>query len=197
MKKRNMTTSPTNSIPLQFIALMGCIYLAFLGNFGDKSWFFQWENIRPEIKDSVLVAQYYGLSSGCVGIGCTEPQQYKRRFWIMNNATTDELLKLTQFPNDNVQAIAYEGLIKTIGFKDKTELILTAIKDTTAIIHYRSGCLGYNYSLSEYLYQEVLGLNEPLLFPPHYLQKRYGLAKEEEQRIKMAYENRLQKIYPF
>jgi hypothetical protein len=101
----------------------------------------------------------------------------------MENATESELLKLTVFPNGNIKAIAYEGLLRKKNFKNKTELILNAINDTIYPVYYQSGCLGNKLEIGEYLVQNVLMIDDRIPpFPPE-LVTDFGLSELEKQKI--------------
>src|SRR5690606_40641268 len=91
--------------PMLTIIGIGIVFV--LSSFYEKSWTYNWNGIRQQIKDSVKVAETSGLSSGLVGIVPSRNQQYFRQVWIMENATKPELSKLTDYPNATVKAIAY------------------------------------------------------------------------------------------
>src|SRR5690606_31557953 len=113
-KKRNRF-----SIVLPILTIIGIGILFAFSSFYEKSWSFNWNGIRNQIKDSVQIAENGGISSGVVGYGARKPKQFDRRHWIMQNATESELIKLTEYPNGTVKTIAYEGLIRKENFLKK------------------------------------------------------------------------------
>ena len=160
--------------------------LAF-SSFYEKSWSYNWNGIRSQIKDSIKVAEPNGLSSGLVGIVPRRNQQYYRQVWIIENATKSELLKLTNYPNATVKAIAYEGLIRKENFNGKPDLILKAISDKEFKIDYQSGCSWFQMSISEYLIEFVLYINDEGPSQPIELENQFGLTKVEQKRILTEY----------
>ena len=96
------------------ISTLGGVVLIFFLSFGCESVnFFNWQGIRPEIRDTVkLIEQYGSVTSEAVGPAGKTPRQWYRRKWLMKNATESELRKLIDYPNGVVKATAYEGLIR-------------------------------------------------------------------------------------
>ncbi|MDW3195220.1 MAG: hypothetical protein R8G66_22790 [Cytophagales bacterium] len=80
----------------------------------EPDWTYDWDGIQTEIRDSTrLVAERDFISSGIVGNSGRAPLQFYRRKWITENASAEELLRLTKYPNGAVKAMAYEGLIRS------------------------------------------------------------------------------------
>ena len=175
------------SIVFPIMTIMGIGFLFVLSSFYEKSWSYNWNGIRSQIKDSIKVAEPNGLSSGLVGLVPKRNQQYFRQMWIMENATKSELLKLTDYPNATVKGIAYEGLIRKETFNNKSDLILKAITDKEFKINYQTGCTWIQMSISEYLIEFVLYINDKAPPPPIDLKNQFGLTKIEQNRILTEY----------
>ena len=173
------------AFPLLTIISIGIIFV--LSSFYEKSWSYNWNGISKQIKDSVQVAQYHGISSGWVGIAPQKPKQYDRRFWIMKNATASELLKLTEYPNGTIKTIAYEGLIRKPEFENKSELVLKAISDTEYPTYYRSGCGTTIMNIGEYLVDFVLFIDDKSPPPPIGFENQFGLSESERNQILEEY----------
>lgn len=122
------------------------------------------DGIRNEIKDSIKVSELNGTTSR----------------WVRKNATESELLKLTEYPNGIVKAIAYEGLLRKKEFAQKTELIFRAINDTTYIIDNQSRCV-MNVNIGEYIVQNVLLIDDEIPIPEKL--PDFGLTKIEKEKI--------------
>lgn len=181
-KKRNRF-----SIVFPILSIIGIGIIAVLSSGYEKSWSYNWNGISDQVRDSIKIAEYGGISSGWVGIAPKKPKQYDRRFWIMKNASESELLKLTEYPNGTIKTIAYEGLIRKKDFDKKSELILKALDDNEFTIEYASGCTGMPMRISEYLVDYVLFINDkspPLLDG---LYNKYNLSKTEIEKIMVEY----------
>ncbi|MDO5978570.1 hypothetical protein [Flavivirga spongiicola] len=168
------------------LTIIGIGIVVVLSSFYEKSWTYNWNGIRQQIKDSVKVAEYGGISTGIVGYDARKPAQFDRRHWIMQNASESELLKLTVYPNGTIKTIAYEGLIKKLEFENKTNLILDAIADTEYHMYLQSGCTGTPMHIGEYLVDFVLQIDDRS--PPFAREKpNYGLTKNDEEIILTEY----------
>lgn len=106
-----------------------------------------------------------------------------------------ELLKLTEYPNGTVKAIAYERLLRKKEFSNKTELTLRAIQDTTHLIDYQSGCIGWNREIGEYLVKDVLMIDSQTSSFPLKMQTKFGLTKINKEKILLEYKKRPKREY--
>ena len=181
-KKRNRF-----SIVFPILTIIGIGILFSFSSFYEKSWSYNWGGISEQIRDSVKVAQYGGISNGGVGISNRKPKQYDRRHWIMRNATESELLKLTDYPNGTIKTIAYEGLLRRKEFKDKTQLVLKSLKDNEYPMEYQMGCVGTGMYISEYLIDFVLYLDNGGPPLPDGLRNRFRLAENDVDKIMSEY----------
>lgn len=190
IKRRNNIKRSRFSILFPILTILGIGIIAVLTSGYEQSWTFNWNGIENNIKDSISVYEYQSISSGIGGNGRAIPEEIESRKWIMENATESELIKLTEFPNGNIKAIAYEGLLRKKNFKNKTELILNAINDTIYSVYYQSGCLGNELEISEYLVQNVLMIDDQIPpFRPELITD-FGLSKQEKQKILTEFHNR-------
>ena len=189
-KRRNNNERSRFSILFPISGMVGIGLIIVLTSGYEKSWGFSWNGINRNIKDSISIYERQSISSGIGGNGKAIPEEIGRRKWIMKNAIKSELLKLTEFPNGNIKAIAYEGLLRKKEFKNKNELISSAIKDTIYSVYYQSGCLGNKMEIGEYLVQNVLMIDnriEP--FPPELITD-FGFSELEKQKILNEFYNR-------
>lgn len=181
--------STSSSIPLITVIVIGTLII--FTSFYEKNWSYSWNGIRKNIKDSILKVEFRGITSGTGGEGKSTMNEVKRRFWVMKNASESELLKLTKYPNGNVKAVAYEGLLRNKLFSDKTSLTLEAIKDTIYEVDYQSGCLGMYMSIGEYLIQNVLNIDDrmPPLTPN--MMSDFGISKLDKEKILIEFKKSL------
>lgn len=139
--------------------------------------------VRVEIMDSIKVYEISPITSGTGGDGVSTIDEVNRRVWIMENASIQELKKLTEYPNGNVKAIAYEGILRKNGFEDKKGWTIKALDDTIFPIYYNSGCFVWERSIGEYLVQDVLMIDDSI--PSLNIEHPYdfGLTKDDEEVI--------------
>ena len=170
------------------LTIVGIGIVAMVFSFYEKSWTYNWDGIRQQIRDSIKVAKN-GDIIGRSFIQCTDGRaQFIRISWIMQNATESELLKLTDYPNGTIKTIAYEGLIKKSDFKNKSDIILKAIKDTEYKTYFTSDCLGNELEIGEYLVDFVLQIGDmSYILPPNGNIIKYGLSESECNRIVAEY----------
>ena len=178
------------SILLPILTIIGIGFIVVLTSGYEKSWEFSQSGIERNIKDSISIYENQSISSGVGGNGRAMPEEIKSRIWIMKNATKSELLKLTEFPNGNIKAIAYEGLLRKKEFTNKNELILKAIKDTLYSVYYQSGCNGWEMEIGEYLVQNVLMIDDRIEPFSHKLITDFGFSEFEKQKILTEFQNR-------
>ena len=189
IKRRNNNKQSRFSILFSILTILGIGIITMLTSGYEKSWTFNWNGIENNVKDSISVYKYQSISNGIGGNGKAMPKEVERRKWIMENATESELLKLTEFPNGNIKAIAYEGLLRKKNFKNKAELISNAINDTIYSVYYQSGCLGNKLEIGEYLVQNVLMIDNRIPSYRPELITDFGLSKKEKQKILNEFHN--------
>lgn len=178
-------------LPIGTLTIVGLIF--FLSSAYEPSWTFNWQEIRPEIRDTVeLIERYGSVTSGIVGYSGETPQQWHRRRWLMKNATEGELKKLIDYPSGTVKAIAYEGLIRKEN-SDKYKLINQALNDTTTFFNYQSGCEGFAMMIGEYLVENVIPISDrvPPLPPEKVIE--YNLSDAEIINLRELYNKRIDK----
>lgn len=181
----------TIALPIGTLAIVGS--MLFLLSTYESNWTFNWNEIRPEIRDTVKLIENYGsVTSSVVGINAKTPQQWHRRKWLMRNADEKELRLLIDYPDGVIKATAFEGLIRKPNSR-KYELITQALNDTTTFFDYRSGCLGFPMMLGEYVVENIIPVSDkmPPLSPNQIL--RYNLSKEEIANIIELYNRRIDK----
>ena len=156
----NFITTYFSSLTIIGIGFMMIISLSY-----QKSWLFNWDDIQPRVKDSLKIYEYQSITCGIIGDGKAYPEEIETRNWIMKNASIAELWKLTEFPNGNIKAIAYEGLLKK-NINNKAALIIKAIQDTSHFVYYDCGCLGQRMSIGTYLVRHILFIDDEIPPPP-------------------------------
>ena len=188
LRKNNKGSRFSTLFPI--LGIVGIGFIIVLTSGYEKSWKFSWNGINRNIKDSIHIYESRNISSGIGGNGKAIPEEIESRKWIMKNATESELLKLTEFPNGNIKAIAYEGLLRKKEFKNKNEIISSAINDTIYSVFYDSGCTGMKMEIGEYLVQNVLMIDDKIEpFSPELITD-FGFSKVEKQKILNEFHNR-------
>jgi hypothetical protein len=185
--KRHSKTRSYFSFVFPILTIIGIGCLFAFSSFYEKSWSFNWNGISEQVRDSIKVAEYGGISSGVIGVSARRPKQFDRRIWIMKNATEKELLKLTEYPNSTIKTIAYEGLLRRKDYKDKTNLVLKSLNETEYPIDFQMGCVGSRMYISEYLIDFVLYLDNQGPPLPDGLYNRFRLAENDVEKIMTEY----------
>jgi hypothetical protein len=193
-RKIRLPKKSTN-VFLPLVSLFCIILLFSSSSFYQDNWSFNWDEIRIEVKDSILIYERHPITSGVAGEGVSTAPEVKTRLWIMNYATIHELLLLKNYPDGTIKAIAFEGLIRKRDFSNKKEIILEAINynkvksasDNEHIVAYQSGCLVFDLSLGEYLVIDVLHLDKSYPTPPSSSRLDIGLSDTDKQEILEAY----------
>ena len=176
------------------ISTLGGVVLIFFLSFGCESVnFFNWQGIRPEIRDTVkLIEQYGSVTSKAVGPAGKTPRQWYRRKWLMKNATESELRKLIDYPSGVVKATAYEGLIRKPD-SDKYQLLNEALSDTTTFFYYEFGCGGSLMMIGEYLVENVVPISDRLPPLPRGKAVECNLSDTEIASLRRLYDARVDK----
>ncbi len=177
-KKRR--PSKKSYLPPLFIVVLVVIFSSF-SFVWEPYHYYDWSGIRPEVKDSIIKFSQdsYYMSCGSIGYLNDPPEQEKRYQYLKKNLTFNEALKLKDFPESKVKAIAFDISVR----KDATltyPTMLEALNDTTTHLFYISGCIADSYSLAEYLniYAFGLGLDsipshqEPIVYLTKYQYKK-------------------------
>ena len=189
-KRRNNHKRSRFSISFPILTIIGIGIIAVLTSGYEESWSHNWNGISESIKDSVLVVRDIAYTGGTGPNGRSMEKYDNKRFWIMDNATENELINLTKYPNGTVKAIGYEGLIRNSAFDKKTDLILESIKDKEYKVYYSMGCEGIELDVSEYLIQWFLKIDNKMpLFRPELIAD-YGLSESEKEKILTEFHNR-------
>ena len=192
MKTKRIKKNKVNRFWIVFpiLSIIGIGFVIILSSSFEKKWLFNWKEIRTEIKDSIQIAELRGITNGIGGNGVSTQDEVSRRSWIMKNAKQSELLKLIEYPNGTVKAIAYEGLLRKKDFKNKMELILKTNVDTIYPVYIQTGCLGSKKKLNEYLIQNVLMFDDQIIPYKPELIFDFGFSDLEKQKILNEFRNK-------
>lgn len=186
-KQTNKRKSPVSVFPM--ITILGFTLLILCSSFYNKERNFDWSGIRPQIKDSIEVAKYYGIDAMYVGYANRKSTQYDRQRWLMRNATRQELEKLTAYPDETIKAIAYKGLLRdpSITRNDKFSIVLKIFKNHPEYVYYTRGCVSERMELSQYLMENVL--LENFVFDPdnRKFQKEFNFTATQEHYLFKEY----------
>lgn len=110
---------------------------------------YDWSEIRPIIKDTVLSLEKYNkIASQYTGYSGTTSDIWKTQNWLISKATTAELEKLITYDNSAIKGIAFEALIKRKHPKIFTYIVNSV--DYEKPVYAQLGCLGYSFGLTEY-----------------------------------------------
>lgn len=181
-KDRNLGNQSTR---LFFISVLLIVLVFFGSSIFKERWTFDWRNINTEIRDTVFKIEESGIIAFESRRNLEVVQaQANRRSWLFSNATNDELLRLTKYPDATVKLAAYEGLIRNR--YNLFHVLNTALDDTTTFAEVSYGCLFQTKLLSECLIEDVLSVWDI----PKFLDK-IGLTDEESNQIILKYDTRL------
>ena len=151
----------------EFIYLIFAIVVSFIYFIisYEKEDYFNWSNIRPDIKDSILSIELSNtLHSQVTGYSGTKSEQYIRQEWIVKHASIYELQKLKTFPSGAIKALSYEALIKQQQ-ANRTQLLEEVLNDTSSFLGYMCGCEIRPLLLSEYIFEYAFSINN---FTPNF-----------------------------
>ena len=75
---------------------------------------FDWGKISNNLKDSLIhMANSERIPNSIEGVAATEPKDYSKLVWILNNIKVEELKKLLyEHPSGEIKGIAAKGLIR-------------------------------------------------------------------------------------
>lgn len=182
-KDRNLSNRSTR---LFFVSVLLIVVVFFGSSIFEERWTFDWGNISTEIRDTVFKIE----ESGIIAYESRRNRelvydQADRRSWLFSNATNDELLLLTKYPDATVKLAAYEGLIRNR--YNPFNVLNAALDDTTTFAEISYGCMDRTKLLIECLIEDVLSARDV----PKFLD-RIGLTDVESNQIISKYENRLE-----
>lgn len=193
--KRRLIFRLTLLFPFITVVVLGSFF--YFSSAYKPNWIYNWDGIRPEIKDTVKSMENYGyVTSRAIGYSGKTPQQWHRRKWFMKYATDAELIKLIDYPNGAVKATAYEGLIKR-GNQNNYNLFIKALNDTTTFLTFVLGCEGDYVMLSEYLIEIAFHIRENSPQPIKELYQNSGLTDIEIKQINSIYKERIDKKWSY
>ncbi|MBO3697106.1 hypothetical protein [Roseivirga sp. E12] len=189
--KRKSRIAKRNHLSIIFpiITVVGIGITLVLSSAYDENWFYNWDGIRKEIKDSIKAVEYNWVTERAFSSEETKTVQIHQQFWIMNNASEKELLKLTEYPNGTVKTIAYEGLIRRKGFETKADLLIKAINDNDHSVYLQVGCEAIPMSIGRYLVEFILQIDDRS--PPFAGERpNFGLTRADEKRVLAEYKKK-------
>jgi hypothetical protein len=192
MKYRNKNIQIQIFIVFQILTIIGLAYFFVFSSFYQASWLYNWNGIRKFIKDSIKIYEYTPISSSVGSYNIAIKEEVKTRKWIIEKATVKELERLTEYPNGNVKAIAYEGLIRREKYNHKKELILKAIKDTFYPVYYHTGCCeNLCFNISEYIIHYIMIIDPKIPKPSNENEfvKDIGLTELDKNEILIEFYN--------
>ena len=125
---------------------------AFCYAYGDST------GIRKNIlKIARKIAKYETIDRGPVGFSAELTKQFDRFIYLMNNATEDELVMLTDHKNPKVRAYSFEILVAK-GYKNIRQIINNHINDIS-LIKIREGCMSRTEHINLYFLHFVTPRN--------------------------------------
>lgn len=110
---------------------------------------FDWSEIRPEIKDTVLyIEKRNGIDTKFTGYSGSLSSFWKTQQWLINTAKTSELHQLIKYENSAVKGLVFQGLLER---KDSKvfDYIMNSVDDE-GTVHFQLGCVGNAFGLTEY-----------------------------------------------
>lgn len=140
-------------IPLFLLFL---IFFTFgFSNSNFKTWNFNWNGIRSEIKDSILKFKWR-QKIVTLPNEMSDSREINTQNWIRINTSTDELTKLIKYPDSYVRAISYDALLRRPSI-NKYIHIKNVLNDTLSYIVVYGGCFRNDISIAEYILKQQLG----------------------------------------
>ena len=105
------------------------------------------------IKVARKIAKYETVDRGPVGFSAELTKQFDRFIYLMNNATDEELVILTDYKNPKVRAYSFE-ILAAKGYKNIRQIINNHIVDIS-LIKIREGCMSRTEHINLYFLKFV------------------------------------------
>ncbi|PCJ67468.1 MAG: hypothetical protein COA58_03890 [Bacteroidetes bacterium] len=109
---------------------------------------FDWSQIRPEVKDSVVMLQQNYLAYGPTGINFQFSKGYFTREWISSNMTVLEAKILVSYPTSAVRWLSIEHIYyNDNNYFNRLRPVL--IKDSSYILIGGGGCVSSTFRVCD------------------------------------------------
>ncbi|WP_020527691.1 hypothetical protein [Flexithrix dorotheae] len=155
----------------------------------NSSWFLPKEGFRTEVWDTLRVMKYYdGITCSGVGDGAEQPSQWDRYLWLNDYAEEDELLKMMDLEDGNLNGFAFKILMNR-NFEGITQLLKDLPQYEGKMVYEECGCSGESYRLTDYMIGKLLWIriydeNKKLIQPNseqiEIISEFWGKARVEE-----------------
>jgi len=106
---------------------------------------------HPILKVVRKISKYKTIEKGPIGISGKLTKQFHRFIFLMDQATDNELIALTNYKSAKVRAYAFEALVAK-GSKDVKQILENHISDIS-IINIRDGCMSSTEHVNLYFLQ--------------------------------------------
>lgn len=181
-----------NLVGMTMLMALGIAMFSFTGLFVSAKHHFDWTGFRPEVKAKIkLIHDYEGLVSQVTGVAGKTSVRWQHQEWIKRNLTRAEAHLLLEHPVGALKALAAEHLLSRVE-TDVYKLLKMSLNDTTSVIYYQSGCVGWPMLLGEYLMVEVTFLAEQAPPPPPGRGLTYNeLSEGEIRELRRLYKVRI------
>ena len=155
-------------------------------SFYQPHWGFNWDHIRPEIKDSLEVIKRGMLINWKPNDNWLNRKKYwQRQAWLASYGTTNELTRLLEYPDGKIKTIAYKGLIAKNAGSD-FELINKALTDTSYYVSMGDGHRSSTFFIGTYLVEWVYDIDQEWPgIPPEHIQAIDLTPDELEKTVKL------------
>lgn len=185
MKYSNMIKI-SSLLPFLTLLIICCVYFSGVVN---NSTFnsFDWSNISMSVKDTCRkVIEYGELARFSSDKNSEDYQQLNRQFWLMKNASKEELEALTEIEFGVLRYVAHSGLIR-FDTVNSYQYALNALNDTTQDVYYISGCTSNNYLVGEFIGEYMLLLNNNIPKPSNEYYKQFNLTALQLEDLKYKF----------
>lgn len=125
-------------------------------NFGQEKGFdYEPTKIRKEIrKIAIKIGKFNEIHSEAIGVGGERTKQYDRFEKLVEKATIDELIELTEHPKPAVRGYAFWGLAKK--YYDNLEEIFVSHANDEEEVFQMQGCFGGEIAVIEFMRMVVM-----------------------------------------
>ena len=123
------------------------------------------------------ITEHDSFDDSTIGFGSTVSPQFSRYKWLLKNATTEDLIELTDHNSTVVKAYAIQALYAR-HYQELKKIFSRQFKDSSTFLE-RSGCIGFSKKYNSFFFQLIkneLSDSENIKYKKYFPESVYELA---------------------